>query len=245
MDPRVDAFSEAPTVTSTPILAARTPSPTSKEKGGNPGVILTATNTLDTLTLDEQNARTVVDEDEGVQPELAKTSTLRKVALLSMFTFAEFLDAFNNSALFPAIPAISEQLHFLSSETVWIISAYQLTFAAFLLVVSMPSPAFHPLLKDSPERTYIRCLHPKTSFHRRVSHPRSHSSWRWIRTPEDCPNRPPRSWWYRGCTNNSVRTLHDRPTISRAGCPGTSPRPLRNRRSHRQYSRCSDWSVAG
>lgn len=160
MDSRVDAFSEAPTVTSTPIFAASTPSHTGKEKGGNPGVILTATNTLDTLTLDEQNAPTVVEEDEGVQPELAKTSTLRKIALLTMFTFAEFLDAFNNSALFPAIPVISEQLHFLSSETVWIISAYQLTFAAFLLVVSVPSPLLHPLLKDSPERTYIRCLHP-------------------------------------------------------------------------------------
>jgi MFS family permease len=160
---RVCASAEA-VYSSTPILSATTASPTSKEKGSNAGVILTATNTLDTLTLDEQNAPTVVDEDQGVEPELAKMSTLRKIALLTMFTLAEFLDAFNNSALFPAIPVISEQLHFLSSETVRIISTYQLTFAAFLLVVSTSSPSL-PLLKHSQERMYIRCLHPKASLH--------------------------------------------------------------------------------
>ncbi len=40
-----------------------------------------------------------------------------------------------HSALFPAIPDISERLSFAPSETVWLISAYQLTFAAFLLLV--------------------------------------------------------------------------------------------------------------
>jgi hypothetical protein len=232
-------------MTSTPILSSTTASPTSKEKGSNAGVILTATNTLDTLTLDEQNAPTVVDEDQGVEPELAKTSTLRKIALLAMFTLAEFLDAFNNSALFPAIPVISEQLHFLSSETVWIISAYQLTFAAFLLVVSTSILSLLSLLKHSQERTYIRCLHPKASLHRRMSHPRSHSSWRWICTPEDRPNRPPSSRWYRRRTHNSIRTLHDRPTLSRSRRPSTCPCPFWHRWSHRQYPRCSDWGLVG
>ncbi|KAG8766136.1 hypothetical protein FRC16_007762, partial [Serendipita sp. 398] len=111
-------------------------------------VILTATNTIDTLTLDEDRQAVAKEEQDGNQPQLHKVSTLRKIALLSMFTFAEFLDAFNNSALFPAIPIITADLGFKVSETVWIISAYQLTFAAFLLVsgrisdVYTPKPAF-------------------------------------------------------------------------------------------------------
>lgn len=56
--------------------------------------------------------------------------------LLTMFTIAEFIDSFNNSALFPAIPTLTRELSFTTSEVVWIISAYQLTFAASLLVVS-------------------------------------------------------------------------------------------------------------
>ena len=62
-------------------------------------------------------------------------SPLRKVAFLVTFCLAQFLDAFNTSALFPAIPAIGKALKMTSAETVWIISATQLTFAAFLLVV--------------------------------------------------------------------------------------------------------------
>jgi hypothetical protein len=111
----------------------------SSKKGND--VAFTAANTLDTLTLDEQVSETPLElEKESL--ELANTSTARKIALLIMFTLAEFLDAFNNSALFPAIPTISSQLHFEPSETIWIISAYQLTFAAFLLVVSIKASSY-------------------------------------------------------------------------------------------------------
>jgi len=130
MDSRRTSLNEAPTLVPTPRLSAEKLSSTTGEDGKLPGVVLTTTNTIDTFYPDSQ---TVNPEDEPA-PALAAASTARKIALLIMFTLAEFLDAFNNSALFPAIPDITSQLQFEPSETVWIISAYQLTFAAFLLV---------------------------------------------------------------------------------------------------------------
>ena len=74
-----------------------------------------------------------------------------------MFSAAQFLDVFNNRyvhafaenpliahpphvlRLFPAIPIISENLSFAPSETVWIVSAYQLTFASLLVVRPFPT----------------------------------------------------------------------------------------------------------
>lgn len=125
------AFSEAPTAVPSPKIS-RTVSLDKDEKTTNQvsGVPFTATNTIDTLAVDGPEVQKTEEQS------LANASTVRKLALLSMFTLAEFLDAFNNSALFPAIPIVSEELKFETTETVWIISAYQLTFAAFLLVVS-------------------------------------------------------------------------------------------------------------
>jgi MFS family permease len=63
-------------------------------------------------------------------------SNLRRYALLAVFSLAQFLDTFNNAALFPAVPAIAADLHIASHETAWLFAAYQATFAAFLLIVS-------------------------------------------------------------------------------------------------------------
>ena len=126
---RAETLEETPTAVPSPRL---TETKLGDDVDKSNGVVLTATNTIDTVTVDQP---TVAPEDEPA-PELARASTARKLGLLAMFVLAEFLDAFNNSALFPAIPDISSQLQFEASETVWIISAYQLTFAAFLLVVS-------------------------------------------------------------------------------------------------------------
>ena len=49
------------------------------------------------------------------------------------------MDAANNSALFSAIPALVEAFGITESESTWIISAFQLTFASFLLIVSLSS----------------------------------------------------------------------------------------------------------
>jgi len=85
------------------------------------------------------------DSDEVKQSEkqdtnvshIASISDFRKFTLLIAFSIAQFLDILNVSALFSAIPVISEHLSLSPSEAVWLISAYQLTFASFLLLVSL------------------------------------------------------------------------------------------------------------
>ncbi|KAJ7484313.1 major facilitator superfamily-domain-containing protein [Mycena latifolia] len=67
---------------------------------------------------------------------LAKQPQTKKLFLLAIFYLSLLLDTFNNSLLFTAIPAISIQLNIPNSQSVWLLSAYQLTFAALLLVVN-------------------------------------------------------------------------------------------------------------
>jgi hypothetical protein len=193
------------------------------KKGSSNDVAFTAANTIDTLISDG----TPLDL-ERQNPDLSNTSIVRKVALLIMFTLAEFLDAFNNSALFPAIPTISSQLHFEASETVWIISAYQLTFAAFLLVVRIKASCYCTvLLTIILEWPYIRCIYTQTSFHCRFIHSRHNASHWWFHPPEDCAPRAPSSWWGRRCTYHPVCTLFDCSTISRHCLPSSCYRSVR------------------
>ena len=76
-------------------------------------------------------AQTLID---GKVPQ--RYSVTRRYLLLILFCLAQFLDAFNNSALFSAIPSLVESLGMTESESTWLISAFQLTFASFLLIVS-------------------------------------------------------------------------------------------------------------
>ena len=64
----------------------------------------------------------------------------RKLVLLVVFCLAQFLDAINNSALFSALPALEISMGMTESQSTWMISAFQLTFASFLLIVRA-----HPL----------------------------------------------------------------------------------------------------
>ena len=79
-------------------------------------------------------------------------SLTRKLVLLLMFCFAQFLESFNNSALFPAIPALEVSMGITQSQSPWIISGFQLTFASFLLIVCVITfsleTSSHPLLKS-------------------------------------------------------------------------------------------------
>jgi MFS family permease len=67
---------------------------------------------------------------------LASLRTSKKILIHSVLCLALFLDTFNNSSLFSAIPPIAKQLEIPNSQSVWLLSAYQLTFAALLLIVS-------------------------------------------------------------------------------------------------------------
>ncbi|KAI0667392.1 MFS general substrate transporter [Trametes maxima] len=84
-------------------------------------------------------AQTLVD---GRVPQ--KYSPARRYVLLLIFCLAQFLDAFNNSALFSAIPSLVISLGMTQSESTWIISAFQLTFASFLLISGRISDVYNP-----------------------------------------------------------------------------------------------------
>jgi MFS family permease len=51
---------------------------------------------------------------------------------------------FNNSALFSAIPRLKEDMGMTESDATWLISAYQLTFASFLLIAGKISDVYDP-----------------------------------------------------------------------------------------------------
>ncbi|KAG2072282.1 MFS general substrate transporter [Suillus decipiens] len=71
-------------------------------------------------------------------------SLTRRLILLAMFCLAQFLDNFNNSALFSAIPALEVSMGMTESQSTWIMSAFQLTFASFLLISGRISDVYNP-----------------------------------------------------------------------------------------------------
>ena len=91
--------------------------------------------------------------DDNLSPPLSPTDTLvdgkspsklspiRRYVLLIIFCLAAFLDALNSNSMYSAIPSLVLSLGITESESTWVVSAFQLTFASFLLVVSRPSIA--------------------------------------------------------------------------------------------------------
>ncbi|KXN81299.1 hypothetical protein AN958_05215 [Leucoagaricus sp. SymC.cos] len=75
---------------------------------------------------------------------LAEQTALRKGVVVFFLCLAQFLDTFMNSALFAAIPPISQDLNISNANSVWLISGYQLTFAALLLISGRLSDLYNP-----------------------------------------------------------------------------------------------------
>ncbi|OJA20772.1 hypothetical protein AZE42_12811 [Rhizopogon vesiculosus] len=73
-------------------------------------------------------ARTLVNDHPKELPQF------RKLVLLVLFCLAQFLDVFNASALFAALPALDISMNMTESQSTWMFSAFQLTFASFLLI---------------------------------------------------------------------------------------------------------------
>ncbi len=92
----------------------------------------------------EPSLKSVRSEEPESASAIVVFSPTRRYLLLIFFCLAQFLDIFNLSALFSAIPTIAGDLDMTGSESVWTVSALQLTFASFLLVVSPPC-SFIPL----------------------------------------------------------------------------------------------------
>ena len=81
------------------------------------------------------NEKPIPEPITPTPPTIASSSSLRKYFLFAIFCIAQFLDVFNNSALFASLPYISTDLQMDDSEAAWLLSSYSLTFASFLLVV--------------------------------------------------------------------------------------------------------------
>ncbi|KAG1796350.1 major facilitator superfamily domain-containing protein [Suillus plorans] len=79
-----------------------------------------------------------------VHHEPKKLSATRRLSLLFMFCLAQFLDTVNNSAFLSAIPALEASMGMTESQYTWTLSAYQLTFASFLLISGRISDVYNP-----------------------------------------------------------------------------------------------------
>jgi len=102
-----------------------------------------------------------MDTDLAKNP-LAELSAARKIVLLLLFCLSPFLDTFNSAALFSAIPVIATSTGLNNSQSVWLNSAYQLSFAALLLIVSLPhSCSLHQLIVCGVEWSDERHLQSK------------------------------------------------------------------------------------
>ncbi|CAE7209578.1 unnamed protein product [Rhizoctonia solani] len=75
---------------------------------------------------------------------LANVKPLRKYILLAVFCLGQFLETMNTAAIFPALPAISHQVGLTESDSVWLLAAYQATFASFLLISGRISDVYSP-----------------------------------------------------------------------------------------------------
>ncbi|KAJ7581366.1 MFS general substrate transporter [Mycena floridula] len=75
----------------------------------------------------------VVVNEEPRDSRLATLPNARKNMLLGVFCLAQFLETFNNSALFTAMPTIATSIGLSNANAVWLLSAYQLTCSAALL----------------------------------------------------------------------------------------------------------------
>ncbi len=75
----------------------------------------------------------------GTAPDIspaARMSSARRYVLFAMFCVANALDAYNLNALFTALPVLREHFGLGEADASWVMSAFELTYAAFLLVVS-------------------------------------------------------------------------------------------------------------
>ncbi|KAI9461385.1 major facilitator superfamily domain-containing protein [Boletus coccyginus] len=84
-------------------------------------------------------------DTELAKNPLAELSAARKIVLLFLFCLSPFLDTFNSAALFSAIPVIATSTGLNNSQSVWLNSAYQLSFAALLLISGRMSDIYNPM----------------------------------------------------------------------------------------------------
>lgn len=83
-------------------------------------------------------------EKAALISELNTLPPYRKLSILIILCTALFLDTFNNSSLFTALPVLSLRINIPDNESVWLFGGYQLTFAALLLISGRVSDLYNP-----------------------------------------------------------------------------------------------------
>ena len=167
-----------------------------------------------------------------------KYSAARRYVLLLIFCLAQFLDAVNNSALFSAIPDLENSLGINEAQSTWVISAFQLTFASFLLIVSRVVLSFYPQAVDEwrvAERSHLRCVQPQGGVHRWRRRARCHLRRCGFCEAEDSHHHPSCVEWHCRRNDHPLRARAPRERVRRAD--GTSPRhwALRWLRGYRKW----------
>ncbi|KAF8995169.1 major facilitator superfamily domain-containing protein [Cyathus striatus] len=117
-----------------------------------PKVDLTISETP-TLCVEGEEWNKLGKDDASELIEAVKTPTpasenqltpLRRNLILLILCLAQFFDIFNAASAIVSLPKISEDLQFSAGTIQWILSAYSLTFAAFMLVAGRIADIIHP-----------------------------------------------------------------------------------------------------
>ncbi|KAI5121920.1 hypothetical protein M0805_000249 [Coniferiporia weirii] len=77
-------------------------------------------------------------------PEKTRVDAFKKFLTVPLLCSAQFLDIFSSSSSIIALPKIGDALGFSASELQWVVAAYTLTFASFLLIGGRISDIYSP-----------------------------------------------------------------------------------------------------
>ncbi|RPD57986.1 MFS general substrate transporter [Lentinus tigrinus ALCF2SS1-7] len=85
----------------------------------------------------------------SIEPRLRTTqrvriSNARRYFLFAIFCIANLLDAYNLNALFAGLPALKAAFGLDEVDASWVMSAFELTYASFLLISGRISDVYHP-----------------------------------------------------------------------------------------------------
>ncbi|KAJ3735907.1 major facilitator superfamily domain-containing protein [Lentinula guzmanii] len=112
----------------------------------------TATITIDDTALPDPRSKAEPSDDleksasstiNATSPE-RPLSSLRKSLILIVLSGAQFFDIYISCAAIIALPTLGADLGFSPASLQWVLSAYTLTFAAFMLISGRLSDMFHP-----------------------------------------------------------------------------------------------------
>ncbi|KAK7453580.1 hypothetical protein VKT23_001463 [Stygiomarasmius scandens] len=108
------------------------------------GIPLSATPTLCGDCEEKKDTMSLKLESADLTNQNQELSSLRKNLILAVLSGAQFFDIFNACAAIIALPALQEDLNFDEGTIQWVLAAYTLTFAAFMLISGRLSDMFHP-----------------------------------------------------------------------------------------------------